>query len=380
MLHRNVFASVAIVCSLIAVAVGKQMPADPRPQPAIQIALLLDTSNSMDGLINQARTQLWKIVNEFNACKQDGVAPKLQVALYEYGNNNLAAGEGYIRMVLPLTTDLDLVSEKLWALKTNGGSEYCGHVIKNAVAELDWSGNQRVYRAIFIAGNEPFTQGNIDYRSSCAEALNKGIVINTIHCGTERVGRDGKWDDGARVGEGKFLNIDQDRASVVIDTPHDAELSRLSAELNKTYVAYGAMGGAGQMRQEAMDKRATTQPSVAAERAVAKSSSNYSNAGWDMVDALREGKLSRDRIATMDAKELPEPMRAMSVEQREAYVKEQATNREAIQKQIGELNAKRVAYIEAEQKKASPSGPDTLDTAVVKAVREQLEAKGFKHE
>src|SRR5438045_3476712 len=34
-------------------------------KPKIQMAVLLDTSNSMDGLIGQARTQLWKIVNEF---------------------------------------------------------------------------------------------------------------------------------------------------------------------------------------------------------------------------------------------------------------------------------------------------------------------------
>jgi hypothetical protein len=382
MLQRTALLTATIACSLIAIAVGDKKPIDPRPlpQPTIQIALLLDTSNSMDGLINQARTQLWKIVNEFNACKQNGVAPKLQVALYEYGNNNLAAGEGYIRMVLPLTTDLDLVSEKLWALKTNGGSEYCGHVIKNAVSELDWSRDHRIYRAIFIAGNEPFTQGNVDYRSSCAEALNKGIVINTIHCGAENVGREGKWDDGARVGEGKFLNIDQDRASVVIDTPHDKDLIRLSAELNKTYVAYGAAGGQGQMRQQAMDQVATTQPSVAAERAVAKSNSSYSNAGWDLVDAKRERKLGDEELARMDAKDLPAEMREMSPEKRVAYIEEQAKNRESIQKQIAELNAKRAAYIEAEQKKANPAAPDTLDTAVLKAVREQLEAKGYKRE
>lgn len=32
--------------------------------PVIQLALLLDTSNSMDGLIDQARSRLWQIVNE----------------------------------------------------------------------------------------------------------------------------------------------------------------------------------------------------------------------------------------------------------------------------------------------------------------------------
>ena len=66
--------------------------------PAVQLALLLDTSNSMDGLIDQAKTQLWKIVGEFAKTKLAGKSPRLEVALYEYGNDNLPATEGYIRM------------------------------------------------------------------------------------------------------------------------------------------------------------------------------------------------------------------------------------------------------------------------------------------
>src|SRR6187399_1820752 len=86
----------------------------PPPKPLIQVALLLDTSGSMDGLIDQARTQLWTIVNEFAKTKKDGVTPQLQVALYEYGNDGLAATDGYIRKILPLTDDLDAISEKLF--------------------------------------------------------------------------------------------------------------------------------------------------------------------------------------------------------------------------------------------------------------------------
>ena len=89
--------------------------------PKIQVAILLDTSNSMDGLINQARTQLWKIVNEFTIIRLGGKTPKLEVALYEYGNNGLPAQESFLRMVVPLTGDLDKVSEAMFALKTNGG-------------------------------------------------------------------------------------------------------------------------------------------------------------------------------------------------------------------------------------------------------------------
>ncbi|MDW8263215.1 MAG: vWA domain-containing protein, partial [Phycisphaerales bacterium] len=161
---------------------------DPRPdppghlhgeRPRVQIAILLDTSNSMDGLIFQARTQLWTIVNEFARCRRDGVRPRLEVALYEYGNNSLSPGEGYVRQVIGFTDDLDHFSEKLWQLTTNGGHEFCGEVIWQAVRGLSWSRDPRAYRAIFIAGNEPFTQGELDYREACAAAVERGIVVNT---------------------------------------------------------------------------------------------------------------------------------------------------------------------------------------------------------
>ena len=68
-----------------------------------------------------------------------------------------------MRLILPLTDDLDRVSEELFTLKTNGGEEYCGCVIRDAVKRLDWSRSGDVYKAIFIAGNEPFTQGPVNF-------------------------------------------------------------------------------------------------------------------------------------------------------------------------------------------------------------------------
>ena len=55
----------------------------------IQVALLLDTSNSMDGLIDQAKSRLWNIVNTLTTLKYNGQAPQVEIALYEYGNNGL---------------------------------------------------------------------------------------------------------------------------------------------------------------------------------------------------------------------------------------------------------------------------------------------------
>ncbi|HSA24378.1 MAG TPA: vWA domain-containing protein, partial [Myxococcota bacterium] len=162
-------------------------------KPLIQLAILLDTSSSMDGLINQARTQLWKVVNELLASRKAGQRPELQVAVFEYGNQGLSAQSGYIRLVTPLTSDLDRVSEALFALTTNGGDEYCGQVISVATEQLAWSPSPGDLKLVYIAGNEPFTQGGVDFRGAVKAAINRGIAVNTIHCGTYEEGVSSGW-------------------------------------------------------------------------------------------------------------------------------------------------------------------------------------------
>ena len=46
-------------------------------------------------------------MNEFLKAKQDGQTPEVQVALYEYGKSSLSAQSGWIRQIVPLSTDLD---------------------------------------------------------------------------------------------------------------------------------------------------------------------------------------------------------------------------------------------------------------------------------
>ena len=210
----------------------------------------------MDGLIAQAKTQLWNVVNEFVLAQKDGRPPAIQVALFEYGKHSLPSGEGFVRLILPLTDDLDRVSEELFALKTNGGEEYCGWVIRDAVSRLEWSGSRDVYKAIFIAGNEPFTQGPIDFHTSCRAAIERGIVVNTIFCGPNAEGSQTGWKDGAVLADGRFMSIDQNLKVVEIPAPQDTEIARLGVDLNKTYLPFGKMGQAGQARQSMQDANA----------------------------------------------------------------------------------------------------------------------------
>jgi von Willebrand factor type A domain len=351
---------------------SEALAADEMP---VQLAILLDTSGSMDGLIEQAKTQLWKIVNEFNGAKQDGKKPVVQVALYEYGNQNLSAGTNYIRQVLPLTRDLDRVSQELFKLTTNGGEEYCGAVIQDALDRLEWDSRAKVYKAIFIAGNEPFTQGPIEPNPCCKAAQNKGIIINTIHCGPRAEGESTGWHTGASLADGKFLIIDQDKAVAHIDAPQDKEIGRLSLELNKTYIIYGKEGSLGASRQAKQDQNAEAYKTAGSsvQRAVAKASTSYSNRSWDLVDATRPGAKPLTEIAEND---LPEELRKLKPEERQTYVEAKAKERTQIQTQIQKLNEARVLYVADELKKKGQEA--TLDNAISSTVREQAAAKSVQ--
>ena len=349
-------------------------------QPVVQIAILLDNSGSMSGLIAQAKTQLWNIVNEFISAKQDGIAPRVQVALFAYGLNNAPANAGYIHQLSPLTDDLDKLSEQLFSIspKNAGGEEYCGWVIRDAVEKLEWDNSPKTYKAIFIAGNEPFTQGSVKYTVACKAAISKGIIVNTIHCGSESDGISGMWKDAAAMSDGRFLIINHNAQVAAIPAPQDKDIAELNTKLNTTYVAYGAKGADGKSRQMVQDANAAAAPAapeVMAKRAASKASANYSNSGWDLVDRCKEKNFDITKVAEA---ELPEEMRKLSAEERKTYVEKKRTEREELQKKLSTLAMERDKFVAEKQKEQSKD--PTLAGAVTTAVREQAEKKGVSFE
>lgn len=349
--------------------------AKPAPAPdkqKIMIALLLDTSNSMDGLIEQAKSQLWTIVNELAAAKcGNGTRPEIKIALFEYGNDNLPQAEGYMRMVTDLTTDLDDISEKLFALSTNGGDEYCGYAIDKSIKKLDWSNAQSDLKMIFIAGNEPFTQGNVTYESACTLAKQQDIVVNTIYCGDYQEGVRTSWRHGATLTGGSYMSIQQNQKTVYVPTPYDDKIDRLNDEMNQTYIHYGAQGKSKKEKQIAQDENAESySQSNKVSRAISKSSHAYKNSSWDLVDAYED---DAEVLATVEEEYLPAPMKSMDTEEKTAYVKELTTKRAAIKKEIQTLSEQRKRYI-AENKPAE-APENTLDQAMINAIKEVGKSK-----
>ena len=342
----------------------------------IQVALLLDTSGSMSGLIDQAKSRLWNIVNTLTTLKYEGKTPDIEIALYEYGNSGLSESSNYIREIAALTTDLDLISEKLFSLTTNGGEEYCGAVIEDAVSKLDWSGERVSMKLVYIAGNEPFNQGPVNYKEAISGALKNDIFVNTIFCGDSMEGIRTFWKDGADYGKGKYFNIDSNATIRYIQTPYDDKISACNVKINETYIGYGSQGIEKKRNQIVQDQNAeSVSKANYAERSVSKSKTVYKNESWDLVDKVKEDKNAVSKIKNED---LPKELQNKSKEEIEVIVANKAKERTMIQKEISELAKKRQEYIDAEAKKSKTQ--DDLGNAISTSIVTFAQTKGYKVE
>ena len=299
-------------------------------------------------------------------------SPALEIALYEYGNDGLSAREGFIRQVLPFSTDLDEISQRLFSLTTNGGEEYCGQVIQTAVRQLTWSKQPGDLKFIFIAGNEPFNQGQVPYEAVLDNVAEKDLIVNTIFCGDYQLGLRTLWADGARRGHGEYTAIDHNRAIVHRSTPYDEIIIRLNHALNKTYIGYGRQGADKKARQAAQDANALEMEApVMVERAVSKSSAYYNNSSWDLVDAYEDQSLE---LSEVSSEALPPELQDLSEKELKAYLEQQGKRRREIQEEIREVNAQREAYL-AQEAGAEESG---LQRALLEAVKKQAGQKDYR--
>lgn len=358
-------------CSALIIIVSATYASTP---PRIQLALMLDTSGSMDGLIDQARSQLWKVVSDLANARRNGARPRLELALYEYGNQGLLASDGYLRMVSDFTTDLDLVSERLHALRTNGGEEYCGTVILTGVNDLRWSADPSDLRLIVIAGNEPFDQGRITPEQACKAANAKGITITTLYCGNDNEGRRTGWEDGGRCSGGSYWAISIDKPIAHISTPFDTTLARLNQRLNTTYHAYGRQGAMNKARQDAQDANAMAAGApVMAERASAKATTMYGNAAWDLVDLYEaDERAFRD----LPNEQLPVEWRRLSKDAREDHVRKLKAQRAEIQREIARVDKLRRDYVANEERRQTTATP-TIDRGILQGIRTVAMTKAF---
>ncbi len=355
---------------------GDLAPSGANPAPggerrAVDVVICLDTSGSMEGLLDSARARIWDVVNELAKMRP---TPELRVGLLSFGTDQATEREGFIVQHLDLTDDLDSVYSKLMLLTIGGGEEYVGRVLNKAIDGMSWSRNRDALRVIFVAGNESADQGaeSHDFRIATRAARNRGIIVNALYAGNREQGVVERWPELARGGEGNFSAIDPARGTIQIATPQDERLRQLNGLLNTTYLPYGPRGRDGLANQVAQDGNASRLGvESCSSRIVAKGGALYTNASWDLVDATRTEGFDWDALPLA---ELPKELRSMTREQRVASVEAMRKQRESIQTEIQRVSRERETFI----RNALAAEATSLGNAMRQAIREQAIAKGFK--
>ncbi len=354
----------------------------PSPAPAkprIEVAFVLDTTGSMGGLIEGAKTKIWSIANELVSAKP---SPEIRIGLVAYRDR----GDSYVTRIHDLSTDLDAVYGQLRSLVADGGGdgpESVNQALADAVHKLSWSTDRKALKLVFLVGDAPphmdYPQ-DTPYARTVEEAVKKDIVVDTVQCGadgeTARV-----WQDIARRGEGKFVALGQSGDMVAVSTPLDEKIATLSRELGATAIGYGA---------DARRKEVAAKVSVAAAApaAVAADKATFAARGGaagavvtgegDLVADVLVGKVEVEEVKPA---ELPEELRALTPDQRSARVKAQIAKRAELERQVNELVKQRDELVLAERKKLEASdAKDSFDGQVARTVREHAAKKGFTYD
>lgn len=375
---RRVFLALAAAFGLLFASSGLQAAGTagkkaPKAKD-IDVVICLDVSSSMDGLVDSARQKLWDIVNDLAKVKP---TPNLRVGLYSYGHTTYDRNAGWVRKEVDLTNDLDEIYRKLSALTLNGGEEYVARVCQDAINQQAWSKDKDALKIIFVCGNEPASQDPMVKLQTVGDLAQKnGIIINPIFAGPANASDAADWKQFAIMAKGVFASIDQDRGTVVVAAPQDKKLSELMSKLNTTYVAYGKDAKMKQSNQAAQDGNANSNAGAAPARAMSKASALYRNDSWDLVDRCKNDP--KFDIKKVPVEQLCDELKKLTPDQRVAFVKEQASKREAMQKEIAQLSAERSKYIQAEMKKNSSKADKAFDSAVRNTLRNQAATKGIE--
>ena len=349
----------------------------------IQVALLLDTSGSMKGLIDQAKCQLWNVISDLERANKSSQPIRLQIALYQFGIAKDAGGSeenGFLEKVVGFTDNLDHLSSKLFSLHAgNGGNEYYGEVIKSALDHLAWSTDPKVYKVAFVAGNETFHQGKVSFSELTEHIKDKSITVNTIYCGPEKKKGDfDGWKTAASSVKGLFRQIDHNHHLPEIETPFDKPMRDLNAKLNETFVWFGEGSQHAASNQHQQDANALDLSDHAfAARMSAKIGHLYHHVHHDLIDAIQHGKADPSK---MEVDQMPPLLASLDAEARKKLISDKTMDRQVIRRKMADLISKRHRFLEMKMSESHDlkfDGDKVLGSALSKAIRKQAKSKGY---
>jgi hypothetical protein len=345
------------------------------------MVFVIDTTGSMGGLIEGAKQRVWGIVNEVMQSKSH---PAVSIGLVAYRDH----GDQYVTQVLPLTNDLDKVYSVLMDYQAGGGGdtpEDVRRALADGVSRAGWSkASANVAQIIFLVGDAPPHDDYLDEPdtiTTAAEAVQRGMIVNTIQCGVIP-GTKEVWQAIAKRGQGQYFSIAQDGGVQAITSPYDEQLGALAKKLGGTYLAYGGgAGAAGESYRAGLNSVAETvevtvdakaKAPAKADRAVNKAMNSVAYVG-DLLQSIENGSVKLESVKDED---LPSDLRKLSPTERKVEIEKRLAARRELRAQIVNLSKQRDAFIAAERKKQGKQSG--FDAAVAEALKEQLARKGIK--
>jgi Mg-chelatase subunit ChlD len=345
-------------------------------KPRIEVCFVLDTTGSMGGLIEGAKTKIWAIANELIAAKP---TPDLSLGLVGYRDR----GDEYVVKSTPLTDDIDAIYAELTKFEAAGGGdepESVNEALRTAIREMKWSSADDVLKIIFLVGDAPphmDYEQDVKYPQLCEEAVKKGLIINTVQCGSIEATTP-IWKEIAQRSEGEFTKLEQSGNMTVMTTPIDARLAELNEELGKTIIPYGD----AETRSSVYAKQAAA---VAAPASVSSERLKFNKAKrkvvqgkGELIDALETGEAKLEDLRVDD---LPEDLRGLDEKELAAEVENRRARREELQKEIARLSHERESYIAEQKSIAAKKGEkaDAFDEEIARIVRAQAARNGISY-
>lgn len=346
----------------------------------IDVVFVLDTTGSMGGLIATAKEKIWSIATTMAQAEQ---APEIRMGLVGYRDR----GDAYVTEIVDLSADLDSMYARLMDFAADGGGdgpEDVNRALDDAVNRISWGQSDSNYKVVFLVGDAPphmDYQGDPRYPEILAAAATKGIVVNTIQCG-DMPQTAHFWQEIARLGGGESLEVGQGGDGVAIATPFDAEIAKMSAELDGTRMYYGT---AAEQLESAAKIAATDKVAglASVESRARRAAFNATASGEaslfgerELIADVQSGRVDLDALPPAA---MPEPLQALTAGEQRALIEEAAEKREALQRSIRELTAQRDAFIDDEIE-AAGGADDSLDRQLFDVIRAQAAPKGLDYE
>lgn len=364
-----------------------QPPTDPpfvnpaaNDQSRIDVVFVLDTTGSMGGLIQAAREKIWSIATTMASAQP---APEIRMGLVAYRDR----GDAYVTRVVDLSSDLDSMYATLMDFQADGGGdgpESVNQALHDAVHKLSWSQQAGAYKVVFLVGDAPphmDYQDDVKYPVTLQAAKAKGIVVNTIQSGQVN-DTTPAWQQIARLGDGRYFQVEQAGNAVAIATPFDEKIATLSEKLDDTRLYYGS-GEEKEKQRRKMEAASKLHAAASVESRARRATFNVSKSGaanflgeGELVDEVSSGRVD---LSSIDKDQLPEPMQAMAPEEQAAIISETAERRNELNRQISELTKERADYLGKKVEQAG-GARDSLDDQIYRTVREQAGRLGMSYE